>query len=116
MARLIGRKTCLSHGPHDAQMDRPSYVYILASRPYGTLYIGVTTDLVRRTWQHREELVDGFTKRYHVHRLVWYEVCYSLMEAVAREKALKKYKRRWKIDLICKENPTWRDLYADFTA
>ncbi|UUZ46997.1 GIY-YIG nuclease family protein [Massilia sp. B-10] len=64
-------------------MDKPSYVYILASRPYGTLYTGVTTDLVRRAWQHREELAEGFTKQYHVHRLVWYGFHYNLMEAVA---------------------------------
>lgn len=97
-------------------MDKPSCVYIIASRPYGTLYTGVTTDLVRRAWQHREELVEGFTKQYHIHRLVWYEVHYNLMEAVAREKAINKFKRRWKVDLICESNPTWRDLYGDFTA
>ena len=97
-------------------MDKPSYVYILASRPYGTLYIGSTTDLVKRVWQHREEFLACFTSQYHVHTLVWYELHYSLDSAAMREKALKKFKRPWKIDLICKSNPTWRDLYSDFTA
>jgi len=97
-------------------MDRPSYVYILASAPYGTLYIGVTTDLVRRAWQHREKLVEGFTKAYSVNMLVWYEIHGNLMTAVAREKRLKNYKRAWKISLISKSNPEWRDLFLDFTA
>lgn len=97
-------------------MDKPSYVYMLASRPYGTLYIGSTTNLVKRVWHHREELAEGFTSQYHVHRLVWYEIHFSLESAALREKAMKKFKRRWKIDLICKSNPNWRDLYADFTA
>ena len=97
-------------------MENPSYVYILASAPYGTLYIGVTSKLVKRIWQHREDLVDGFTKTYGVHRLVWYEVHADLLAAIAREKQLKKWNRRWKIELILESNPTWRDLYADFTA
>jgi putative endonuclease len=97
-------------------MDKPSFVYILASAPYGTLYIGVTTNLIARTWQHREDLVDGFTKKYGVHRLVWYEIHGDVLAAIAREKQLKKWRRRWKIDLIVKSDPNWRDLYADFIA
>jgi putative endonuclease len=97
-------------------MENPSYVYILASAPHGTLYIGVTTNLVKRIWQHREDFVAGFTKKYGVHRLVWYEIHADLMAAFAREKQLKKWNRRWKIDLILESNPTWRDLYAAFTA
>jgi putative endonuclease len=97
-------------------MDAQNYVYILASQPYGTLYIGSTRDLIKRIWQHREEFVGGFTGQYHVHRLVWYEVHLSVESAALREKALKKFKRRWKVDLISKSNPTWRDLYSDFTA
>ena len=97
-------------------MEKPSYVYILASAPYGTLYIGVTTDIVKRTWQHREEFVEGFTKQYGVHMLVWYEIHHHLMTAVAREKQLKKWKREWKIKLIHERNPQWRDLYLEFTA
>jgi putative endonuclease len=97
-------------------MEKSSYVYILASAPYGTLYIGVTTDLVQRVWQHKEDFVSGFTKTYGVHRLVWYEIHADLLAAMTREKQLKKWKRSWKIRLIGKTNPTWRDLYDDFTA
>ncbi len=96
--------------------ERASYVYILASAPYGTLYVGVTTNIVKRTWQHKEQFLEGFTKKYGVHMLVWYEVHTELMNAVAREKQLKKWKREWKIELIHERNPRWRDLYADFTA
>ena len=86
-------------------------VYILASKPDGTLYTGVTTSLVQRVWQHKNDLVEGFTKRYGVHTLVWYEVHDSIGSAIQREKALKKWKRAWKIRLITKMNPTWADLY-----
>lgn len=88
-------------------------VYILASRRNGTLYIGVTSDLVRRVWQHRNDLVAGFTKRYGVHRLVWYEVHDSMESAIGREKALKEWRRVWKLRLIEAANPCWRDLYDD---
>lgn len=97
-------------------MDRSSYVYILSSECYGTLYVGVTSHLVKRVWQHREGQADGFTKTYHVKRLVWFEVHGDIMAAIAREKQLKKWKRAWKVDLIQKTNPDWRDLYEDFTA
>lgn len=96
-------------------MEQPSYVYILASAPYGTLYIGVTTNIVKRTWQHREELLEGFTKQYRVHMLVWYQIHNELMTAVAREKQLKKGKREWKIKLIHERHLLWRDLYLEFT-
>ena len=86
-------------------------VYILASKPDGTLYTGVTTSLVQRVWQQKNDLVEGFTKRYGVHTLVWYEVHDSIGSAIQREKALKKWKRAWKIRLITKMNPTWADLY-----
>ena len=86
-------------------------MYILASKPDGTLYAGVTTSLVQRVWQHKNDLVEGFTKRYGVHTLVWYEVHDSIGSAIQREKALKKWKRAWKIRLITKMNPTWADLY-----
>ena len=88
-------------------------VYILASRPNGTLYIGVTSDLIQRIWQHKSNLVKGFTERYGVHRLVWYEVHDSMESAIQREKAIKKWNRAWKIELIEKNNPTWRDLYNE---
>lgn len=93
-------------------MKRPC-VYLLASRRNGTLYVGVTSDLIRRVGQHKEKQVDGFTKRYGVDRLVWYE-CHATMEsAIGREKAIKGWKRRWKLALIEEENPTWRDVYED---
>ena len=88
-------------------------VYILASRPNGVLYIGVTSNLPQRVWQHKSDLVGGFTKRYHVHRLVWYEVHESIEAAIMRERALKKWNRAWKIGLIEKGNPRWTDLYGE---
>jgi putative endonuclease len=88
-------------------------VYIPASRRNGTLYVGVTSDLIQRVWQHKERLVDGFTKRYGVHMLVWYEPHESMEAAIRREKAIKEWKRRWKLALIEQQNSTWRDLYDD---
>jgi len=86
-------------------------VYIMASRRNGTLYVGVTADLARRVWQHKGDMIDGFTKRYGVHTLVWYEAHESMESAIRREKAIKGWKRRWKLELIEKRNPEWRDLY-----
>jgi len=83
----------------------------MASRRNGTLYVGVTSDLVQRTWQHKSELQNGFTKRYGVHLLVWYELHDTMESAIQREKAIKEWKRRWKLELIEKENPQWRDLF-----
>jgi len=94
---------------------REPIVYILASRPNGTLYIGVTSDLIKRVWEHRSNAVDGFTKRYGVHRLVYFEQFRSMMQAIEREKELKKWKRVWKIELIEKENPDWRDLWPEIS-
>ena len=88
-------------------------VYMLASKRNGTLYVGVTSDLVQRVWQHRSELAEGFTKRYGVHRLVWYEVHETMESAILREMALKKWNREWKIRLIQETNPTWKDLYEE---
>ena len=87
------------------------YVYILASKPNGTLYIGVTNDVVRRVWEQREDVVDGFTNKYGVHRLVYFEHTESIESAILREKQLKKWKRDWKIRLIEEQNPRWDDLY-----
>lgn len=87
------------------------YVYILASKKYGTLYIGVTGDIVKRAYQHRTKQVEGFTARYGVDKLVYFEVFDSIEEAIIREKRLKKWNRDWKIDLIERENPMWDDLY-----
>ncbi len=94
-------------------MPKPAYVYILASERYGTLYTGVTSNLIKRVWEHREGVVEGFTKRYGVKRLVWYEVHTDIVEAITREKQIKKWNRIWKIELIQKSNPRWRDLFAE---
>jgi putative endonuclease len=88
-------------------------VYILASRPYGTLYIGVTNELTRRIAEHRQELVEGFTKKYGVHRLVYCETFAHVVDAIRAEKRLKKWNRAWKIRLIESVNPEWKDLYED---
>ena len=85
-------------------------VYILASKRNGTLYLGVTSNLVQRIWQHKNDFVEGFTKRYGVHTLVWFEAHESMESAIAREKAIKEWKRVWKVELIENGNPTWRDL------
>ena len=87
------------------------YVYILASRRNGTLYIGVTSDLSRRVWEHREGLIPGFTKTYSVKMLVYFETFDDIHAAIARESRLKKYKREWKMNLIQRDNVEWRDLY-----
>jgi putative endonuclease len=86
-------------------------VYLLASQRYGTLYCGVTSDLVRRIWEHRNEAAAGFTQRHGVHRLVWFELHGSMHEAFAREKRIKEWRRAWKINLIESTNPNWLDLF-----
>ena len=91
-------------------------VYILASQPNGTLYIGVTNDLIRRVYEHRSDAVDGFTKRYGVHQLVYFEETANVEAAIHREKRLKKWPREWKKNLIEGSNPEWRDLYPDLTS
>jgi putative endonuclease len=95
----------------EGRVERTYYVYILASRKYGALYVGVTSDLVVRVSTHRDELIRGHTSRYHIHRLVHYEEYDSIEDAIVREKRLKKWLRSWKIELIEKENPQWDDLY-----
>ena len=86
-------------------------VYLLASRRNGTLYVGVTSDLLGRVWQHRNKVVSGFTSRYSVNRLVWFETRETMFDAIAREKAIKRWRRAWKIEMIERENPDWFDLY-----
>ena len=88
-------------------------VYILASKRNGTLYIGVTSDLKKRVYKHKTNAVDGFTKQYGVHLLVWYECTEDVEPAITREKQLKKWERSWKLTLIEKENPEWKDLYDE---
>lgn len=89
------------------------FVHILASKRNGTLYIGVTNDLISRVFEHKEKLFEGFTKKYNVLLLVYYEIYNSIIEAIKREKALKKWYRKWKIELIEKDNPEWTDLYKE---
>ena len=89
------------------------YVYILARQRNGTLYVGVSSDLIKRTYQHKNDLVDGFTKEYQVHNLVHYEQFNDVNEAIAREKQLKNWQRKWKLELIEESNPDWEDLYEE---
>ena len=94
-------------------MGKQPCVYILASRRNGTLYIGVTSNLVKRGWEHRNDLAEGFTKKHNVHRLVYYELHGDMVSALTREKQLKKWNRAWKLRLIEGHNPTWRDLWEE---
>ena len=93
--------------------SRRSCVYLLASKRNGTLYVGVTSNLSQRVWQHKDDLVEGFTKRYGVHTLVWYEMHETMETAISREKTIKGWKRAWKIALIEGSNPEWCDLYKE---
>ena len=93
--------------------DRVPCTYILASAPRGTLYIGVTSDLAERVWQHRNNLTPGFTSKHRIHRLVWFETHDTMDAAITREKRLKAWRRLWKLQLIESTNPYWRDLYPD---
>ena len=90
-------------------------VYIMTNRPNGTLYIGVTADLITRAYQHREGLAPGFTRTYGLNRLVWFEQHDSIAEAIQRETSVKRYKRDWKINLIERDNPNWHDLYPELS-
>ena len=94
-------------------MTKIPCVYILASRKNGTLYVGVTSDLPKRLSEHQNDVVAGFTQRYQVHTLVWYEVHPSMESAIIREKRIKEWKRRWKMELIERTNPAWRDLTGE---
>ena len=94
-------------------MEKLPCVYLLASRPKGTLYVGVASDLVKRVYEHKQKLADGFTKKYGVDRLVWYERHETMESAIVREKQIKKWNRAWKIELIEQTNEAWRDLYED---
>ena len=93
--------------------DHDYFVYIMASKKKGTLYIGVTNDLVRRVFEHKNDLVEGFTKKYKVHSLVYYEQTNDIHSAIEREKTIKKWYRQWKIDLVERKNPGWKDLYPE---
>lgn len=88
-------------------------VYMLANKRNGTLYIGVTSDLVKRVWEHKSDLVESFSKRYGIHSLVWFEQHETMESAISREKKVKDWKRSWKLELIEKSNPKWDDLYPE---
>ena len=94
-------------------MNKIYHVYMMVSGSYKTLYIGVSSDLIKRVWQHKNDVVEGFSKKYNVHLLVWYEVHDEIASAIVREKQIKEWKRLWKTELIEKINPNWNDLYTD---
>jgi putative endonuclease len=94
-------------------MMEESFVYILASHRNGTLYVGATTDLIKRVWEHKNKVIPGFTAKYNVHQLVYYEVHQNIMEAARRERRFKNWCREWKLNIIEKFNPMWRDLYEE---
>jgi putative endonuclease len=94
-------------------MEKLPCVYILTNKPLGTLYIGVTSNLPQRIWQHKTKITKGFTEKYNLNKIVWYEAHGDIVSAIQREKALKAWKRDWKIRIIEEMNPLWRDLYVD---
>ncbi|WP_415889757.1 GIY-YIG nuclease family protein [Neptuniibacter sp. SY11_33] len=93
-------------------MQKQPAIYILSSKPQGTLYIGVTSNLSQRIWQHKNDFIEGFTKRYQAHQLVYFELHETMQNAITREKQMKAWKRQWKINLIETQNPNWADLYS----
>ena len=107
--------SCLTRRSTGAKIKimKQMYVYIMASHFNGTLYIGVTSDLIKRIWQHKNHVIDGFTSKYNVTKLVYYEILHDELAAIKREKQLKHWNRKWKIDLITKQNPYWNDLYPE---
>jgi putative endonuclease len=96
-------------------MEKDFYVYIMANQRNGTIYVGVTSNLIKRVWQHKTDLVEGFTKKYQTHNLVYYEKYGESYSAIQREKRLKEWKRKWKMELIESMNPYWSDLYETIT-
>ena len=94
-------------------MTKVPCVYIMASKRNGTIYVGVTSNIVQRVWQHKNNLVEGFSQRHNTHTLVWYEIHDNMESAIVREKRLKDWHRRWKLRLIERDNPQWQDLYLD---
>ena len=92
---------------------KQTFIYIMASKKNGTIYVGVTNNLVTRAWQHKSDIIKGFSNRYKTHRLVYFEQHTDMQSAIKREKQIKKWNRQWKLKLIEKLNPTWKDLYTD---
>lgn len=111
VAFLVVLSRCLSN--IQGNMMHPSYVYILASQRNGTLYIGSTSDIIKRVWEHKNKIIPSFTAKYNVHMLVYYEIHDLYIEAARREKRFKNWPRQWKINLIEKFNPEWHDLYKE---
>lgn len=109
---MTEKKHCHA-GLDPASTSMSYYVYILANKRNGTLYTGVTNNLIRRIYEHKNELIPGFTRKYHIHDLVYYEETPDIKEAILREKRIKNWKRDWKIQLIEDSNPTWKNLYYD---
>ena len=95
------------------KMIRFPCVYMLASKRNGTIYVGVTNDIGRRIWEHKNNVIDGFTKKYSIHLLVYYELHHTMPDAILREKQIEKWNRAWKIELIQRDNPQWEDLYEN---
>lgn len=110
-ASFRGSRVAAEPGIHNHGSRMAYYVYLLASKKHGTLYLGVTNDLIRRVYEHRTKAAPGFTSRYDIGKLVWFEIYDNAITAVAREKELKKWRRDWKIRLIEENNPNWDDLY-----
>ncbi len=110
---VIPAKAGIQKKNKNQMKNKNYYIYILASDKNGTLYIGVTNGLAKRVFQHKEKEIDGFTKKYSIDKLVYYEFFNTIEEAITREKNLKKWKRQWKINLIEKDNPGWKDLFDD---
>lgn len=109
----VVRSTIWVFVQHSGSIMRSSYVYILASQRNGTLYVGSTSDIIKRTWEHKNKVIPSFTTKYNVHMLVYYEVHELYIEAARREKRFKNWPRQWKINLIEGLNPEWRDLYEE---
>ena len=97
-------------------MDKPGYVYLLTNKPHGVLYTGVTSDLIKRVYQHRKGMVEGFSRRYNLKLLVYFERHDRVQDAILREKRIKEWKRAWKVQLIEERNPGWRDLYPEIAS
>ena len=97
-------------------MDKDYYVYVLANKRNGTLYVGVTSNLIKRIWEHKNKAMEGFTHKYSVNKLVYFEEYSDPENAIKLEKRLKNYNRQWKLELIEKENPEWKDLYTDLVS
>jgi putative endonuclease len=109
----VNAVTPVEAGAQSHFMNKSPCVYIMASSRNGTLYIGVTSDLTKRVWEHKNNAIEGFTKKYSVHTLVWYQVFDTMPQAIRNEKQIKEWKRKWKLELIESSNPEWKDLYDD---